>query len=60
MEPGRLKVDAAVLSFALTETFGPADFLVRSDGTLRLMPQLARRVCQLANRLAHTEPIEVL
>jgi CRISPR-associated endonuclease Cas1 len=47
MEPRRPKVDAAVLAFALGETFNPADFVVRSDGTVRLMPQLARRVCQL-------------
>jgi CRISPR-associated protein Cas1 len=48
MEPRRPKVDAAVLAFALAETFSPADFVVRSDGMVRLMPQLARRVCQIA------------
>jgi CRISPR-associated endonuclease Cas1 len=47
MEPRRPKVDAAVLGFVLTETFSPADFVIRSDGTVRLMAQLARRVCQL-------------
>jgi CRISPR-associated endonuclease Cas1 len=47
MEPCRPKVDAAVLAFALAEMFSPADFVIRSDGTVRLTPQLARRVCQL-------------
>jgi CRISP-associated protein Cas1 len=47
MEPRRPKVDAAVLGFAMGETFSPADFVVRSDGTVRLAPQLARRACQL-------------
>jgi CRISPR-associated protein Cas1 len=48
MEPNRPKVDAAVLRFALGETFSAADFVLRSDGVVRLAPQLARRVCQLA------------
>ena len=48
MEPRRPKVDVAVLAFALRETFSPADFVIRSDGTVRLMPQLARRMCQIA------------
>jgi CRISPR-associated endonuclease Cas1 len=47
MEPSRPKVDAAVLRFALAETFSPADFVLRADGVVRLAPQLARRVCQL-------------
>lgn len=47
MEPRRPKVDAAVLGFAMAETFSGADFLIRSDGVLRLPPQLANRVCQL-------------
>jgi CRISP-associated protein Cas1 len=46
MEPNRPKVDAAVLGFALSEGFTGADFLLRSDGVVRLAPQLARRVCQ--------------
>jgi len=51
MEPNRPKVDAAVLGFALSETFSPADFVLRSDGVVRLAPQLARRVCQLADQV---------
>jgi CRISP-associated protein Cas1 len=47
MEPNRPRTDAAVLRFALSETFTGADFLLRSDGVVRLAPQLARRVCQL-------------
>jgi CRISPR-associated protein Cas1 len=46
MESHRPKVDAAVLGFASRETFSPADLVVRSDGTVRLAPQFARRVCQ--------------
>jgi CRISPR-associated protein Cas1 len=47
MEPNRPKVDAVVLGFALSATFSGADFVIRSDGVVRLAPQLARRVCQL-------------
>jgi CRISPR/Cas system-associated endonuclease Cas1 len=49
MEPHRPKVDAAALAFALSETFSGADFVIRSDGVVRLAPQLARRVCQLVS-----------
>jgi CRISP-associated protein Cas1 len=49
MEPSRPKVDAAILAFALAERFSPADFVIRSDGVVRLAPQLARRVCQLVH-----------
>jgi CRISPR-associated protein Cas1 len=47
MEPNRPRVDAAVLGFALSTTFSGEDFLIRSDGVVRVAPQLARRVCQL-------------
>jgi CRISPR-associated endonuclease Cas1 len=47
MEPRRPRVDGAVLAFALSETFSAADFVIRSDGVVRLAPQLAKRVCQL-------------
>ena len=47
MEPNRPKADAAVLAFALSETFSGADFVIRSDGVIRLAPQLARSLCQL-------------
>jgi CRISPR-associated protein Cas1 len=49
MEPHRPKTDAAVLAFAFSETFTGADFVIRSDGVVRLAPQLARRVCQLVS-----------
>lgn len=42
MEPFRPAVDRAVLEFALSETFSPKDFVLRSDGVCRLSPQLAR------------------
>lgn len=49
MEPRRPKVDAAVLRFALSEAFRPVDFVIRSDGTVRLIPQLAKRMCHIAS-----------
>jgi CRISP-associated protein Cas1 len=57
MEPSRPKVDAVILTFALSETFSATDFVIRSDGVIRLAPQLARRVCQLvsASRVASPE-----
>jgi CRISP-associated protein Cas1 len=48
-EPRRPRVDAAILAFALGDTFSAADFAIRSDGVVRLMPQLTRRVCQIAH-----------
>jgi CRISPR-associated protein Cas1 len=51
MEPNRPRVDAALLTFALSETFNPVDFVLRSDGVVKLTPQLARRVCQLADQV---------
>lgn len=48
MEPLRPVVDAAILRFALAETFTGADFMLRPDGICRLNPQLARRVAQIA------------
>jgi CRISPR-associated protein Cas1 len=55
MEPRRPKVDAAVLAFALSETFNGADFVIRSDGVVRLAPQVARRVCQLVSLLTRAK-----
>jgi CRISP-associated protein Cas1 len=47
MEPERPKVDRAVLEFVKLTIFDPADFTIRSDGVVRLNPQLARIVCAL-------------
>jgi CRISPR-associated endonuclease Cas1 len=49
MEPLRPVVDAAILKFALAQTFSGGDFTLRSDGVCRLNPQLARRVAQVAS-----------
>jgi CRISPR-associated protein Cas1 len=49
MEPERPKVDAAILSFVTACEFSAADFTLRSDGVVRLSPQLARRVCALVH-----------
>lgn len=48
MEPLRPVIDAAILRFALSETFAGTDFTLRPDGVCRLNPQLARRVAQIA------------
>jgi CRISPR/Cas system-associated endonuclease Cas1 len=47
IEPERPKVDAAILNFVTVFEFSAADFTLRSDGVVRLSPQLARRVCAL-------------
>lgn len=47
MEPERPKVDAAILRFVAEHEFSATDFTLRSDGVVRLSPQLARRVCAL-------------
>ena len=48
MEPGRPKVDRAVLAFLKSEALHPADFTIREDGVVRLNPELARRVARLS------------
>jgi CRISPR-associated endonuclease Cas1 len=48
MEPERPKVDRAVLGFLKSEALHPADFTLRQDGVVRLNPELARRVVDLA------------
>jgi len=48
MEPERPKVDRAVLDFVKGTVFEPPDFTIRSDGVVRLNPQLARHVAGLA------------
>jgi CRISP-associated protein Cas1 len=40
MEPERPKVDRAVLDFVKATVFDPADFTIRSDGVVRLNPQI--------------------
>jgi CRISP-associated protein Cas1 len=50
MEPERPKVDRPALDFVKTTVFDPADFTIRSDGVVRLNPQLARHVVALAVR----------
>ena len=42
MEPERPKVDRTVLDFVKATVFDPADFTIRSDGVVRLNPELAR------------------
>ena len=49
MEPKRPKIDRAVLDFVKGHVFDPADFVIRTDGVVRLNPQFARRVMQLAS-----------
>ena len=47
MEPERPKVDRAVLDFVKQTVFDPSDFTIRSDGVVRLNPQLARCVAKI-------------
>jgi CRISPR associated protein Cas1 len=44
MEPGRPKVDRAVLEFVRGHAFDRADFVIRADGVCRLNPEMARTV----------------
>jgi CRISPR-associated endonuclease Cas1 len=44
MEPLRPHVDRQVLAFLRSHTSAPSDFVLGTDGTCRLHPQLARRV----------------
>jgi CRISP-associated protein Cas1 len=48
MEPERPRVDRAVMTFLRSEALHPADFTIREDGVVRLNPELARRVGQIA------------
>ena len=48
MEPERPKIDRAIIEFLKAEKLHPAVFVIRSDGVVRLNPELARRVAQLA------------
>ncbi len=48
MEPERPKIDRAIIEFLKAEKLHPADFVIRSDGVVRLNPELARQVAQLA------------
>lgn len=50
MEPLRPKMDQAILGFAQATVFSSADFVLRSDGVVRLGPQLARRIAQVAHQ----------
>jgi CRISPR-associated protein Cas1 len=47
MEPGRPKIDRAVLAFLKSEALHPADFTIREDGVVRLNPELAKTVARL-------------
>jgi CRISP-associated protein Cas1 len=47
MEPERPRVDSAILALVAKHDFSSADFTLRSDGVVRLSPQLARTVCSI-------------
>lgn len=44
LEPMRPAADGVVLGLARSNTFSPADFVLRDDGVCRLSPQLARAI----------------
>ncbi|CAN5212096.1 hypothetical protein BH09PSE2_BH09PSE2_24530 [soil metagenome] len=52
MEPRRPQVDRAVLGLVLSQTLSAMDFTVRTDGAVRLSPQLARAVVTACSRTA--------
>ena len=47
MERERPKVDAAILDFLAGNRLAASDFLLRSDGVVRLAPTFAAKICQL-------------
>jgi CRISPR-associated protein Cas1 len=47
MEAQRAWVDRSILDFVRSQTFHPADFALRSDGVVRLNPQLARAIVSI-------------
>jgi hypothetical protein len=46
---GGPKVDYAVLDFVKSRVFGPADFVIRTDGVCRLNPETAQTVLAKAS-----------
>lgn len=50
METERASVDRTVLNFVRNQTFHPADFTLRSDGVVRLSPQLARTIVSIVHQ----------
>jgi hypothetical protein len=55
MEPMRPVVDRTVLHLIDQVTFTAADFSIQNDGVCRLIPELARRVAQLAMEHCETQ-----
>jgi CRISPR-associated protein Cas1 len=45
VEPERPNVDASILGFLADHPLSAADFVVRSDGVVRLAPQFAAKLC---------------
>lgn len=50
MEPERSKTDLEVLKFLKSNTFHPADFILRRDGVCRLNPQLAKNIAEIVSK----------
>jgi hypothetical protein len=47
-EPERPRVDRAEVRFLKSEALHPADLTIREDGVVRLNPEFARRVADVA------------
>jgi CRISPR-associated protein Cas1 len=61
LEPLRSQVDRLVLSFVLSYTFAPSDFILDANGVCRLHPQLARQVAgQAMTNIAVQETVSWL
>lgn len=58
MEPLRPMVDAVVLGLARSNTFNPADFVLRNDGVCRVAPQLARNVVGWVSKSVATQAMD--
>jgi hypothetical protein len=52
VEPERPKVHRAIIEFLKSETLHRADFVIRTDGVVRLNPRPARHVAALVGNTA--------
>jgi len=59
IEPERPIVDRAVLDFVKSHVLDPADFTLRTDGVIRLNPQLARHAARMTAGVS-IHPLEPL
>jgi CRISPR-associated protein Cas1 len=56
MEPLRPRVDLQVLDFVRTHSFGPGDFLLTSNGSCRIVPQLVKKLIAVIQEIPTLSP----